>query len=168
MRLFIAVPLSKEMKASVTDTLHSMKVKGVKGNYVPTGNLHLTLAFIGELKDPVGVQAAMETVRLKPFRLALSDLGTFGDLLWAGIKGNQGLTRTVKEIRAALDNAGIAYDKKKFVPHITLIRKMAGNWKSVPAPKGEMIVNKVSLMRSDRKGGKQVYTEIYHIGKDGR
>ena len=51
MRLFIAIPLSDEMKSAVTGTMHEMKKAGVKGSYVPTRNLHLTLAFIGEMKE---------------------------------------------------------------------------------------------------------------------
>ena len=90
----------------------------------------------------------------------LSEMGTFGDLLWVGLKGNQGLSAVVRDVRGALDAAGIDYDKKKFVPHITIIRKMNGNWKSVPAPKGEMMVKKISLMKSEVKDGKRVYTEI--------
>ncbi|MBQ6221189.1 MAG: hypothetical protein IJJ44_01060, partial [Solobacterium sp.] len=70
------------------------------------------------------------------------------------------LSAAVREVRAALDAAGIAYDRKKFVPHITMIRKMTGSWKQVPAPKGDMTVKSVSLMKSEVKDGKRVYTEI--------
>ena len=160
MRVFVAIPLSEEMKSAVTDTMHRMKKQGIRGSYVPKQNLHLTLAFIGETKEAAAVKAALETVKIKPFRLAFSDMDTFGDLLWVGLKGNQGLSAAVREVRAALDAAGIAYDRKKFVPHITMIRKMTGSWKQVPAPKGDMTVKSVSLMKSEVKDGKRVYTEI--------
>ena len=162
MRLFVAITLSDEMKKTVTGTLHSLKKAGVKGSYVPSQNLHLTLAFIGEVKDSSAVKEALQTVKLKPFRLSLSEMGTFGDLLWVGLKGNLGLSAAVKDVRGALDAAGIDYDKKKFVPHITIIRKMNGSWKSVPTPKGEMMVKKISLMKSEVKDGKRVYTEIFY------
>ena len=89
MRLFIAVRLSDEMQSALTNTLHLMKKAGVKGSYVPKQNLHLTLAFIGETKDASAVKEAMRQVKYKPFRLSFAELGTFGDLLWAGLKGNQ-------------------------------------------------------------------------------
>ena len=60
MRLFVAVQLSEELKKSITGTLHDLKQKGVKGNYVPTKNLHLTLAFIGETEDPDRVKEALK------------------------------------------------------------------------------------------------------------
>jgi 2'-5' RNA ligase len=163
MRLFVAITLSDEMKKTVTGTLHALKKAGVKGNYVPAQNLHLTLAFIGETKDSTAVKEALQTVKWKSFRLSLAEMGTFGDLLWVGLKGNQGLSAAVQEVRGALDAAGIAYDKKKFAPHITIIRKMSGNWKSLPAPKGEMMVKKISLMKSEVRDGKRVYTEIFAV-----
>ena len=63
------------------------------------------------------------------------------------------------ESLAALDEAGIPYDRKKFVPHITIIRRMTGKWKQVPAPKGEMMVKSISLMKSVEKDGRRVYIE---------
>lgn len=160
MRLFVAVTLSEEMKSSVTKTMHELKKAGVKGSYVPAQNLHLTVAFIGEIKDSSSVKEALRTVELKPFRLSLSDMGCFGDLLWVGLKGNQGLSSAVRAVREALDQAGVEYDRKKFVPHITVIRKASGNWQAVEAPKGEMMVKKISLMKSELKDGKRVYTEV--------
>lgn len=151
------------MKKAITGTLHDLKKQGVKGSYVPTQNLHLTLAFIGETKDADTVKAALQTIKYKPFKLALSDPGCFGDLLWIGVKGNQGLSALAKDVRTALDAAGIDYDKKKFSPHITLVRGLSGNWKKVPMPKGQMMVEKVSLMKSSQKDGKRVYTEIFSI-----
>lgn len=161
MRLFIAVQLSDEMKASVTGTMHELKKAGVKGSYVPSQNLHLTLAFIGETKEAEAIKAAMQTISFKPFRLTLSEMGTFGDLLWVGLKGNQGLSALVRAVRGALDATGISYDDKKFVPHITVVRNMSGNYRQTAPPSGEMMVKKISLMKSDLKDGKRVYTELF-------
>ena len=160
MRLFVAIQLSDDMKKMITGTMHSLKKKGVKGRYVPAQNLHLTLAFIGEQSDPGPVKEALEKVSFKPFKLTLSDMGSFGDLLWVGMKGNQGLSALAASVRNALDQARIPYDRKKFLPHITIIRKASGNWKQVPPPRGDMMVKKISLMKSTFKDGKPVYTEI--------
>ena len=140
--------------------MHELKKKGVRGNFAPMQNLHLTLAFIGETDDPGAVKEALKNVSFKPFKLSLSDMGTFGDLLWVGAKGNQGLSAAAKAVRDALDASGISYDRKKFVPHITVVRKMNGNWKQVPAPKGEMMVKNISLMKTTFKDGKPVYSEV--------
>ena len=160
MRLFVAIQLSDEMKKSIANTLHGLKQKEVRGNYVPLQNLHLTLAFIGETDEPGTVKNALKNISFKPFKLSFSEMGTFGDLLWVGIKGNQGLSGAAKSVREALNTAGVSYDNKKFTPHITIIRKSSGNWKQVPAPKGEMMVKKISLMKTTFKDGKPVYSEV--------
>ena len=49
MRLFVAVTLSEEMRSSLTAYMHQLKKAGVKGNYAPAQNLHMTMAFIGEV-----------------------------------------------------------------------------------------------------------------------
>lgn len=163
MRLFVALQLSDEMRKEAASVMHEWKKRGVKGSYAPAQNLHVTLAFIGEVESAGPVKEALQQLQYKPFRLAFSDTGTYGDLLWAGIKGNQGLSGAARAVREALDAAGIPYDKKKFSPHVTMVRKMSGPWKQVKGPKGEMTVKKISLMKSAVKDGKRVYTEIFSI-----
>ena len=160
MRLFVAIRLSDELKKDLIGTMHVLKKLGVKGSYVPADNLHVTLAFIGETSEPEKVKEALAAVEWKPFRLSLSELGCFGDTLWIGAKGNQGLSGAARSVREALDAAEISYDQKKFVPHVTLIRKAAGNWQRAKAPKSEMMVKSISLMKSEEKNGKRVYTEV--------
>ncbi|MBQ4177032.1 MAG: RNA 2',3'-cyclic phosphodiesterase [Lachnospiraceae bacterium] len=163
MRLFAAIQLSDECKRSLTGMMHELKKQGVKGSYVPVQNLHLTLAFIGETDDPGAVKDALKNVSVKPFRLAMTQPGVFGDILWMGVKGNQGLSGAAKAVRDALEEAGISYDRKKFEPHITLVRKVSGNWKNAAVPKGEMMVKKISLMKSSVRDGKRVYTEVMSV-----
>ena len=163
MRLFVAIQLSDEIQKSITTSMHDLKKAGVKGSFVPAQNLHLTLAFIGETDNPGAVRDALKNVAFKPFKLSLSDMGTFDDTLWTGVKGNQGLSGAAKSVRDALTAVRIPCDQKKFVPHITLIRRMTGPWKKVPAPKGEMMVKKISLMKTTFKDGKPVYSEVCSI-----
>ena len=163
MRLFIAIELDDSIKKTITGTMHELKKSGVRGSYVASNNLHLTLAFIGEVENVPEVKTSLQTISCKPFKLSLSDFGNFGDILWVGVKGNQGLSQAAKAVRAALDQAGISYDQKKFAPHITLVRKATGSWKSVKAPKGEMMVKKISLMKSSMKDGKTVYIRVASV-----
>ena len=147
MRLFIAIRLSDEMKKALVTCMHDLKKQGVEGNYVPAQNLHMTLAFLGEYDDPAKVKEVIRKVPLPEFRLALSEKGNFGNILWAGVKGNQKLKTYVKDLRAALAAEGIPFDKEKFVPHITLIRKVSAKKPyQVHLPKADMTVRKASLM----------------------
>jgi len=164
MRLFIAIDLSPELKKSLVSFMHDLKQKGIKGNYTPAQNLHLTLCFIGETKQAEEIMAAMKAVDYKEFRLSLDETGRFGDVFWVGLKGSQKLKILTADLKKQLDAAGIPYDKKPFEPHITLIRKVSGpTTGKLPVPKDEMMVKKVSLMKSEQKNGKMVYTELFSI-----
>lgn len=161
MRLFIAIQLSDPMKKALVNMMHELKKQGVEGNYVPAQNLHMTLAFIGEYDDPSRIKEVISRVPVPEFRMSLSDMGNFGNILWAGVKGNQKLKAYVKDLRSALDAEGIPYDRDKFVPHITLIRKYTAKRSyKVSMPKAEMMVKRASLMKSEQKNGKPVYKEL--------
>ena len=161
MRLFIAIQLSEKMRKALVSCLHDLKKQGVEGNYVPAQNLHLTLAFIGEYRDPEQVKRILASVPLPAFRLALSEKGNFGNILWAGVKGNQKLKTYVRDLRAALKNAGIPFEDDRFTPHITLIRKVSARSPyQVHLPKAEMEVKRASLMKSETNNGKVTYREV--------
>ena len=87
--------------------------------------------------------------------------GPGGNILWAGVKGNQKLSAYVKELRAALKEEGIPFENDKFIPHITLIRKASAKKPyQVHLPKADMMVTKASLMKSEFRNGKTVYQEL--------
>ena len=165
MRLFIAIQFSDDIKKGLISVMHELKKKNVGGNYSPADNLHLTLAFIGETQNVEGVKRAMEATAFAPFMLSLTDLGNFGDILWVGAKGGQKLKAYMKALGTQLDTAGIKHDRKKFEPHITLVRKASNaRPQGIIVPKKEMMVRKISLMKSEQKNGRMVYTEIFHVG----
>ncbi len=164
MRLFIAIPMSPSLKETLLSAMERLKKQGVRGRYAPLQNLHLTLAFIGEVPDAAPIIAALRKVRFRPFRLTLSGTVTFGNILCAGVSGSAALLSLAEEIRRQLDAAGISYDRKQFKPHITLIRNMAG-FRGVTMPGGSMTVKSFSLMQSEVVDGRRVYTELW-TGKD--
>ena len=79
-----------------------------------------------------------------------------------------GKRRAVKRLFSTCAvESGIPFDRKKFSPHITLIRKASFDKKrgfpGVTAPDAEMEVQSVSLMRSDRTKSGMVYPEIGQV-----
>ena len=160
MRLFIAIKLNSEIRNALTDVQKHLIRRGIRGNYTNTDNLHITLAFIGEYDEPDFVTEVISEVPFSPFPISLSALGHFGDLWWVGISDNVELASYVKRLHQALSEAGIPFDKKKFSPHITLIRKAIGSLPAVSVPKTTMSVDHFSLMRSERGPKGMIYTEI--------
>ena len=166
MRLFISIQLNEEMKSSLTDLQHLMQRQGVRGNFTRPENLHLTAAFIGDYSDPDYVLDVLDQIDFAPFEIRLDGIGSFRGLWWAGIGESPELKALVKRVRRALAEAGIPFDRKRFSPHITLVRKPVSPDGSIPAGiaehvlRGSMVVDHVSLMRSDRGKRGMIYTEL--------
>jgi 2'-5' RNA ligase len=163
MRLFIAIQFEDDILDALTDFQDDLRSIGVTGNYTRRENLHITLAFIGDYGNPDEVLEAMEQVDFRPIEISLDGVGSFGELFWVGLAENPQLAGYVKRLRRVLSEHGIPFDKKRFSPHITLIRKVSGNWKQISAPKGDMMVKSISLMKSEQRDGKMVYTEIFSV-----
>lgn len=160
MRLFIAALPDAKVTKSLIAAMHDLKKAGVGGAYSTSANLHMTLAFIGEVPDAKPVKEALEKLTIERFSLGLDGSGNFGNLLYASAKGNQKMKAAVKAIRSQLAADKIPHTKESFVPHITLVRN-ASRVLKFPVEKAEMEVSRISLMRSDTKDGKVVYREIF-------
>ncbi len=160
MRLFVAIELSPAMKASLIDVQNTLYDRGVRGSFPTEENLHLTLAFLGELPEPQPVLDALSVVRFTPFPLTLEGMGTFGDLLWAGLRPSPALEALVRRLRRALAEAGIPYDRKRFSPHVTLLRRASGDLPGIRPDSASMTVEAFSLFRSDRGKRGMIYTEL--------
>ena len=166
MRLFIAINLSPEMKGALTKAQRTMYDRGVHGNFPSEENLHLTLAFIGEYPNTEAVMDALSGVTFTPFELMLDGVGRFGDLWWAGLRESAALTAVVRRVRRALAERAIPFDRKRFTPHITLLRKASGDAAGIIIAPETMTVRAISLMSSRRGRNGMIYTEIGTIEAD--
>lgn len=161
MRLFIAVQLDDNIKDALAGMQSALRAGRVGGNYTKIENLHLTLAFIGECGDPDHVLDVMRMVSFEPIPIRLEGFGSFGDLYWCGLARQNELTAYVKRLRRALAETDIPFDRKRFSPHITLLRKAAvDRMPGITVPEASMTADKVSLMRSERRKSGMIYTEL--------
>ena len=102
-----------------------------KGRAMRCENLHLTLAFLGATDTALvpDLIAAASGVRFAPFSLGLDRAGYWKHkrIIWCGAgEEPRALGALVEALRAHLDAAGIRYDRKAFVPHVTLVRDAPG------------------------------------------
>ena len=167
MRLFIAICFDDNMLDALSEIQDDLIRCGVEGNYTPRENLHMTLAFIGEYDDPEQIEEVMQKVPLRAFSIKLSGYAPFKDMFFANLEDNENLRDYVKRLRKALLDEEITFDRKKFLPHVTLIRKAECTKGKAFLPEfGEsetMRVNGISLMKSERGKHGMVYTEIGYI-----
>ena len=160
MRLFVAVELSDEMRGALIEAQNRMYDRGVRGSFTPEENLHLTLAFIGEYPEAQPVVDALSAVSFSAFPLALDGLGCFGDLWWSGMRPSPALDALARRVRRALAEQDIPYDRKRFSPHVTLLRKAKGAVPPLRLQSVEMTVEAFTLMRSDRGKNGMIYTPL--------
>lgn len=116
-------------------------------------DLHLTLAFIGELADDVAfdLSHAIAKLTFKPFALQLDTLGFFREagVVWIGANETpQPLADLADRARALLDQMSVAYDRRPLVPHLTLLRGVKSFATQKIAPTRWRIAS-ISLCRSD-------------------
>lgn len=126
------------------------------GRRVPTDNIHITLAFLGQV-DPGrfdAIVAAARGVRARHFVLCLDQPGywTHNHIAWLGTKQiPEELTTMVADLRAALAQTGIGFDPKAFTPHVTLVRNARPPKEEWPTLNPvEWPVNGFALISSER------------------
>jgi len=100
-----------------------------RGRAPPVGNLHLTLAFLGDVAaariaalDAIGLAVAAAAPL---FTLTLDRVGAFGDgrIAWAGTSAPpRDLERLVQSLTGALAKDGFPTERRAFHPHVTLAR----------------------------------------------
>lgn len=173
MRLFIAIGFSEKNRTALYETVQKLRSRAVLGNTTKKENLHLTLAFIGEVPNSVYKKtcAVMDVMRSEAFELTFDRFGSFsqqdGALYWLGAQKNPALLSLQNELVQALKKNLVPVDEKAFKPHITLGRRMVmEEGFSEAAFEREIVpvrqrVNSISLMKSERVNGRLVYTEVY-------
>lgn len=130
-------------------------------------NLHMTLVFVGNATgdDIARMTAAARSVHMQPFRVRIDrcQYWRHNRILWAGGDAPPGLPQLSRDLRAALDGAGIHFDHKTFVPHMTLLRNARA-----PQPQQdrvsfeavEWVAERFSLLVSAHDDGGIVYRTL--------
>ena len=130
MRTFIALELPPCF-ADETEMLSRSLERRIEGRLVRPGSHHLTPAFLGDV-DETRLRHAMDAMDAAgrgcgPVELSCTGLGTFGRkgdfTLWLGLASNAALEGLAAHLREELTRWGVPFDRKKFLPHITLARR---------------------------------------------
>jgi 2'-5' RNA ligase len=124
-RLFVAIDLPQP----VCDRLAGMGGGVPNARWVPPENMHLTLRFIGEVENGFAqdIDTALTKLHSPGFDIELDGIGFFGKasaarVLWAGVRRSEPLLRLQTKVEAALWDAGVPAEERKFSPHVTLAR----------------------------------------------
>lgn len=164
MRLFYAVLFSEQIRQTLKEGIEQLRQISEKGSFTRPENLHLTLVFLGETQRVREAQEVLERVDCPPISLTVSGLGAFqrsgGEIYWAGIQHSSGLLSLQRQLQRAAIETGFSIEARSFRPHVTLGREVIlPTPPALQIPPVSMMVERVSLMRSERTVGKLVYTE---------
>lgn len=128
MRCFVALAPSPAARAALEALMIACAQGHPGARTMRAANLHLTLAFIGELDAAVAdtVATALAARPVPAFDLGIDRVGEFGRarVLWAGGPDNPALDALAARVRDLLDDLAVPHDRRSFVPHITLLRDL--------------------------------------------
>lgn len=124
MRAFVAIPMPEEAVAPIV-ALQSLLGCG---RAVAEENLHLTLAFLGEisLAEAQALDEELAAIPTQPLVLELAGADVMDrarpDLVFVGLRKNPPLEALQRHVAAAARAVGIDLARRRFRPHVTLAR----------------------------------------------
>jgi len=141
MRLFVGIELEPPLQDAVGAVIAALRrdleerAPDIRIRWLPPANLHLTLAFIGEVQDAFlePIRAALaQGFSVPAFDLAFGSAGTFpaaGPLrvVWIGVaQGEAALRQLHDEIVGRLGRLGLRFEERAYSPHLTVGRVREG------------------------------------------
>jgi len=123
---------------------------GLEGRVTPAHKVHLTLAFLGNVKPEKAIAAAR---RIEASAHALpiekAQYWKHNRIVWAGPRDTPvPLAALVAELHAALRRAGYTLEERPFATHVTLLRSAPPARELLPLPAVEWPVSEFTLVRS--------------------
>ena len=164
-RLFFALELPEEVQQRIVDW-RALSFPDDAGRPVAKANLHLTLAFLGEVSADKQRALAAQAGRIRQpgFTLTLDDAGQWlrSRVLWLGTRQPpRGLLQLANMLRAQAARSGCYQSPQPFHPHITLLRD-ASHAVAIPPPGFHWAfpVKEFVLYESRFAGGRTRYTPL--------
>ncbi|CAM3903304.1 RNA 2',3'-cyclic phosphodiesterase [Vreelandella rituensis] len=167
MRLFLALLPAPEL-CKRFGRLAGIAHARCGGRRIPEPNMHLTLAFIGELERARAVKLAawVQRLSIEPGHWRLDSWGSFRGprIVWVGgQRPEPELTHLHQILWNALESRGIHGRPADYVPHVTLLRG-ADSLDTTPLPEFELEwhYHRLELVHSitDDQGAR--YTTLAH------
>ncbi|HKO87654.1 MAG TPA: RNA 2',3'-cyclic phosphodiesterase [Burkholderiales bacterium] len=151
-RLFFALWPDEETRRQLAHWRDVLR-RQTGGRAMDTDDLHLTLAFIGDVAPDLqpSIIAATESVQARSFLLTIdrAEYWKHNRIVWAGCHTRPAaLDEMVRELRNTLSKAGIRFDHKSFVPHITLLRDAPHDFELADLTPIEWQIDRFVLLRS--------------------
>jgi 2'-5' RNA ligase len=184
MRIFIALDIPAEIRTRILEYMDRARRYATAARWTRSEGLHVTLKFIGEVKEDKleQIKTTLATVKAVPFEVSFAEAGFFPGaksprVFWIGVQGGEALTQLAAAIDTATHSAGIAKEERSYSPHLTLARAgsapeardqlkpLASFLAADPALQfGTMTAREFWLYRSELARGGARYTKLQKFG----
>lgn len=130
-RLFIAAPLPESTKRQIELVIAPLRQRLPLASWTRAESFHLTFAFLGEqdeaIVDPLGDELSRHLRDQVGFEVVVAGCGFFPSprrprVAWVGLRPEAELQRMAQGVREALRARNVEFDRKAYVPHLTLAR----------------------------------------------
>jgi RNA 2',3'-cyclic 3'-phosphodiesterase len=183
LRTFIALEIPRELQQLIhKEIAHLRNTIGSLVRWVPPGNVHLTLKFLGNI-SPANVDIVTQMIRAEadscqPFVMQVSGIGCFPSpkrprVIYIGLQAPAELEALQHGIESATTRLGYESKERDFSPHLT-IGRVRQNISASDQQKirraleetqidslGTARVDSVHLYNSDLKPTGSVYTRLF-------
>ncbi|MEA3423126.1 MAG: RNA 2',3'-cyclic phosphodiesterase [Bacillota bacterium] len=158
MKIFYGVKIKDELIAMIKD-IAQLELQNVKGRLTNPDNYHLTLKFVGEVKDE-DIDNYIDLLRISAekidtFSIDLDVVDTFekkkGNVIWIGSSKK---SKEFEKLAKCFD------DRQNALPHLTIMKKSDEIIKK-EIVSFEILIDEITLFESKRVDDKLCYLPIY-------
>ena len=189
MRTFIAIEISDGAKSALGQIQAHLKYAGADVKWVENENIHLTMKFLGEVKEDKveEIKMALDAIgrETKPFEIVLKGIGAFPNIdyprvIWVGIdKGAAEATEVSRKVDDELLKIGFPKESRPFAAHLTLGRVRSSHNKAALKEKINSIneklpdinrqsIGSVILFKSTLTPKGSIYTKLHEAKFQGQ
>jgi len=174
-RLFIALTIPDEIKDKLINICSELSESYGAFKWEKLEKIHLTLKFIGEVQEDLVSSIAKEITFVEEYNSFSFNVTKFGfffrngaaRILWAGLQTDKSILSLVEEINNRLSIFSIPAERRKFKPHLTMLRiksnpgaEFISNFKKYSIDNMNFNSNEITLIKSELFKTGARYTDI--------
>lgn len=174
-RLFIALEIPEDIRFKISEFKDAAVPDSGKLKWEPIEKIHLTLKFVGDVKDEM-VNPIMSSLdflnQYEKIKCSLTKFGFFSrhgipQILWIGLRVDSILYNIVEQLNSNLVKFELPVEERKFKPHLTLLRikrrfpeKWVSDFNSFIIPEIDFISDNIMLIKSELLPESSKYTVL--------
>ncbi len=150
MRTFVAIDIPDEIRTKIARYAEGVRGFAPDARWVKPETLHVTLKFIGELKDPQVEEAmrVLAAIKAGPTTISFRGTGFFptaksARVFWVGVEADERLRELASQVDEALGRMGVEREPNEYRPHLTLARGGSGRPQRGPSDRSSRMFQRL-------------------------